>query len=346
MEEFKSHKITLKGTLGVTAINVKTVEDVEAAVQQIIPADYSKVSTRKGEYGIIETHETESGEYRYILEYDGKNPYCATIFDKNYEILGYVKITDEEIDEVDENYEKAQKKVVIIDGKLYGYETVVKERKVNCTLGRRVSKSVKFENRVEITKEEAEEILSEYGFTVDSYISYKNSKNAENSVANAEKSVETVAVEPLKKLNRNERKAAKGIIEQAINAGSFYSYEKEVAGLVIEMIERWKNYGSDNVQVKASDVANSLESKYGYRNVIGFMRGVQINYFDYDFTVATTLGLDTFTYNTNAIDTLAIMILKKIFGAAEKLEYLYPRVLKLCRIVYLREFLNQPCHQW
>lgn len=188
MKEFKSHKITVRGTLGVTAINVKTVEDVEKAVQQIVPADYSKVSTREGEYGIIETHETKSGEYRYILEYDGKNPYCAMIFDEDYEILGYVKITDEEIDEVAENYEKAQGKVVIIDGKLYGYEIIVKDRKVNCTLGRRDTKSVTFRNLVEITKEEAEEILAEYGFTVESYIAYGKPQNAEVS----EEKVETV----------------------------------------------------------------------------------------------------------------------------------------------------------
>ncbi len=159
MKKFKSHEITVKGTLGVTAINVKTVEDVEKAVQQIAPANYSEVSTKDGEYGIIEIHKTENGEYRYILTYNGENPYDATILDEYNKIIGYVQITDEEIDEVAENYEKAQKKVEIIGGRFYTKKDVVKSRKVNCTLGRSVYKDVCFTERVEISKEEAEEIL-------------------------------------------------------------------------------------------------------------------------------------------------------------------------------------------
>lgn len=186
MKKFKSHEITVKGTLGVTAINVKTVEDVEKAVQQIAPANYSEVSTKDGEYGIIEIHKTENGEYRYILTYNGENPYDATILDEYNKIIGYVQITDEEIDEVAENYKKAQKKVEVIGGRFYTKKDVVKSRKVNCTLGRSVYKDVHFTERVEISKEEAEEILKNYGFTAESYIAYKNGdRTEENAKAEA-----------------------------------------------------------------------------------------------------------------------------------------------------------------
>lgn len=168
------------------------------------------------------------------------------------------------------------------------------------------------------------------------FVSAKKAENAENSVAienntNAPK----VNTEPLKKLNYNERKAAKKIIEQAIKAGTLSGYKGDdmLGYLVIEMFERWEE-DKDQIGGYVAGRFYNLGFKRGIENLPAFARGVQNNYFDYSgseyiFSITTTLGLNSFHFNTNALDFLTIMVLKKIFEGHFKLDY--------CRIDSCRE---------
>ena len=74
----------------------------------------------------------------------------------------------------DEKYERARHKIFIqgtgADVKFYGYEDNLKDRVVNGTLGRKTVKRVNFQQRVELTADEAAEIVAEYGLTLDRYI--------------------------------------------------------------------------------------------------------------------------------------------------------------------------------
>ena len=132
---------------------------------------------------------------------------------------------------------------------------------------------------------------------------------------------------PLKSLSRRERKAAKRIITDILakDPGLFLSREngddENLAYIALAMLKIWEEQDfNDHLQsgfrrigyiCGNDDIDTAIEIRRS-------AYGVKTNYFDcysdeYQFDISETLGLDTFTFNSNAMDWIIIRALMNAF---------------------------------